>query len=210
MILDIHTHKLAPAFDAVVNLHETSEVLCKGQSYSVGVHPWHVDAIMSNEYIKTIEDIARRCEIVAIGECGLDRLKGGDISYQILVFRKMVELSETLKKPLIVHDVKAHDLVLDIWKDMKPNMPWVIHGFRNKLAVAKMFTDKGIYLSFGIRFNEESVKTLPRELILAETDDSDVQISDVITRLSKIRDEDMQSVVFRNVKTFLASNLCVD
>ena len=46
------------------------------------------------------------------------------------VFREHVKLSEMLRKPLIVHCVKAVDELLAIRKEMGVTHPWVLHGYR--------------------------------------------------------------------------------
>ncbi|MDE5675749.1 MAG: TatD family hydrolase, partial [Muribaculaceae bacterium] len=115
-----------------------------------------------------------------------------------------IDLSEELEKPLIIHNVHAHDVIIGLKKDLKPAQQWLVHGFRGKPTVARMLTDAGIWLSFNDRFNDASVSQLPGELILAETDESDAPISDIITSLSSLRGHDMTEEIISNARRFLS------
>lgn len=77
------------------------------------------------------------------------------------VFRRQAELAESLCKPLVIHCVRAHDIVIGIKKELKPRQNWVIHGFRGKPTVARMLLDAGMWLSFGPRFNPDSLEVTP-------------------------------------------------
>lgn len=185
MILDIHTHRPAPY---PIGLVSQSALLpfnpVEGQLYSVGIHPWDVTPEISETEYKALEDMALRQEVAAIGECGIDLLRGGPLYKQILIFTRHVELSEQLKKPLIIHCVRAHDHILSLRREMKPVQPWVIHGFRRRASIGRLFTDAGCYLSFGEHFTADAVAACPPCLMLAETDESLADISQIIASLA--------------------------
>ena len=172
-------------------------------SYSVGIHPWDTAADIPDAAWAMLAAVAEQPQVVAVGEAGIDKERGGAMFRQLLTLRRHVELSERLRKPLIIHDVKAHDIILGLRRDLSPAMPWCIHGFRVKPSVAEMFTRRGIYLSFGADFNEQTVRAVPQEYILAETDDADIGIKTVIATLSAVRSEDMTPVVAANAARFL-------
>lgn len=206
--LDIHTHHAAPAPEAVIALMikrgESITNLLKGQSYSIGIHPWDTEEEAHESDWIQLEETARRREIVAIGESGIDlHPKGGPLFRQLLVFKRHVELSEELGKPLIVHNVKAHDVILGAHRDLRPTQSWAIHGFRKNPEVAEMFLRAGCYLSFGPEFNPETVMMMPSDMILAETDSSQATIEDVIAKLSAVRGEDMTEIIAHNSARFL-------
>lgn len=192
-ILDIHSHREAPATITSLSVTDLLKqfgkpenvILNPDRCYSIGIHPWDTDGPVSDEMFAMMETIAQRPEIVAIGECGIDTLKGGPMFRQINVFKQHILLSEKIRKPLIIHNVKAHDQILALHRDMNPKMSWAVHGFRNKPQIAAMFIDRGIYLSFGPKFNPDTLRATPSRLILAETDDaSGININDVITALA--------------------------
>ena len=78
---------------------------------------------------------------------------------QLKVFRSMIELSERLRKPLIIHCVKAEDVILGLRRDLAPRQTWLVHGFRKKPQAAAMLLDAGIRLSFGEKFHAETLRT---------------------------------------------------
>ena len=204
-IKDIHTHHPYPQPEAVISTGPDGFIPETGQYYSVGVHPWDTSSAVAPEIWALLEDAAAQPEVVAIGEAGIDLLKGGLLYLQLQIFRRQVLLSEKTGKPLIIHDVKAHDIISGLKRDLNPRCNWAIHGFRAKPAVAKMFTDKGIYLSFGEKFNSETLKEMPEDLILAETDESTKTIDEIIENLSSAKGKDLSAIIIENTKRFLES-----
>lgn len=183
MIIDCHTHHLT-AVDAVVSCSPEVFSPRDGILYSVGFHPWNVFGGCDWDML---EVAARHPQVIAIGETGLDRLRGGDIECQERAFVKHVTLSEMLKKPLIIHEVKAVDSILRLRRELRPIQKWVRHGFRGNANVAKMLTDKGCYLSFGDKFNAEAVKGVPGSRLLIESDDSGKSIYEIAEKIATAR-----------------------
>lgn len=202
-ILDIHTHHPAPQPNALVCSSPEDFSPVEGQLYSVGIHPWETSDEITDETWSLLESVCANPQVAAIGECGIDQTKGGPLFRQMLVMRRQIELSEALRKPLVIHNVRAHDIIIGLKKDLKPRQHWMVHGFRGKPSVAKMLTDHGIRLSFGARFNEATISAVPVEFMLAETDDDTVEISDVITKLSVLRATDLTSRIISNSREFL-------
>ncbi|MCH5230377.1 MAG: TatD family hydrolase [Muribaculaceae bacterium] len=204
--LDIHTHHAAPQPQAVISASFEDFNPMEGQLYSLGIHPWTpYKDFSSQDWADYLLMAAQPC-VVAIGECGIDKVKGGPLFNQLLIMKKQIEMSEVLHKPLIIHDVKAHDVITGLKRDMQPTQKWMVHGFRNKPSVAKMLTDAGIYLSFGELFNPEVPTLVPKELILAETDESPLTIEEIIARLSSNLGEDITELIAANTASFLYSN----
>lgn len=189
MILDIHTHRRAPYPEGVISVapEEFEANLIPGQLYSVGIHPWTTGEDVPDQLWRNLEEAAENPQVAAIGECGIDMVKGGPLFRQMLVFKRQALLSEQVGKPLVIHCVKSHDVVIGIYKEIKPVQPWLIHGFRGKPSVAAMIVKTGINLSFGSLFNEETVSAMPENMIFAETDEASVSIDEVIARLSDSR-----------------------
>lgn len=120
--------------------------------------------------------------------------------------RRQIELSEKVGKPLIIHNVHAQDIIIGVKKDLNPTQPWLVHGFRGKPTIAKMLTDTGIWLSFNDKFNDMSVTETPIQFMLAETDESETPIADIITKLSSLKGEDLTATISENVARFLSLN----
>lgn len=209
MLLDIHTHHPLPQPEGIVSLSiasdslsplEAEEIIASNPSqlFSVGQHPWHSENISSESVADTLTHLALLPNVVAIGECGVDTLRGAPMFRQINVFRRHIELSESLGIPLIIHDVRAHDILLGLKRDIQPRQLWVVHGFRAKPTVTKMLVDAGCYLSFGQRFNPDSLRAVPLDRLLAETDESSLTISEIIDALEEVRDESLKEKIAEN------------
>ena len=85
-------------------------------------------------------------------------------------------MADDLAKPLIVHIVGAYDNLYDVQREvMRRNggrTPlWIIHGFRGRPELARQLLDHGMYISMGIRHNPTAIAVIPRDQLLAETDD---------------------------------------
>lgn len=181
MILDIHTHRPAPG--AIVNVDPVDPVTLDRQYlYSVGLHPWNSDRV-TMEALARLDTFAADPAVVAIGETGLDALRGAAIDFQQHLFDHHVGLSESLRKPLIIHAVKTFPLVIAARRRHNPAMPWIIHGFRGKPQLAEELLRHGFYLSVGARVNPASLAVIPPDRLLAETDDSRLPISAILSTL---------------------------
>ena len=203
MILDIHTHRPAPYPEGVVSLMDFETPLAEGQAYSIGIHPWDTAMPVSEESFVCLGELASRKEIVALGECGIDLLKGGPLYRQLQILKRQIELSEELKKPMVLHCVKAVDIILGLHRDLRPSQKWAIHGFRGKPETALQLTNRGIFLSFGEKFNPSSVMTIPGGMMLAETDESVLTIDEIIGSLSEAANRDVTAEIESNTAAFL-------
>lgn len=205
-ILDIHTHKKAPQPEAIVSIrlgHDNQpELDTDDQLYSIGIHPWDIPASVAPEMWETLEKYAASPFVAAIGECGVDLKCGVPMFRQLEVFKHHIEISERLRKPLVIHDVKGDDIVCGLRRDLHPSQPWCIHGFRGKPAAAAALLRAGCYLSFGEKFNPDSVKVIPSDRILAETDESKLSINRIISNISAVREEDLTGIIKVNSKKF--------
>lgn len=208
MIIDCHTHKQPPAANAIISTSPIVFSPSDGQLWSVGLHPWHLDSYCSNavsikdEIWADLDAAAASPFVVAIGECGIDIPNGGLLATQMLAFRKQALLAERLKKPLMIHAVKAHDIIVGIKKELAPSQPWIIHGFRNKPSIAEIYLNAGCMLSFGEKFNPEALDMTPTDRILAETDESALPIDDIIRRLEESVGKNLRDSIINNGKIF--------
>ena len=143
--------------------------------------------------------------ILAIGECGLDALRGPSMEIQEQVFLQQIALSEELKKPLIIHCVKALDRLLQLHKEQKPAMPWMLHGFRGKPQQLRSLLDAGFYVSFGFACNEESLCLCPLGRMMLETDDrvgSIVELYNNVAEKRGLEVAELCKIMAENYQTF--------
>ena len=189
---DLHTHckdaskyGIDASISGIVNC-DLNDDLSLYPRFSIGVHPWDVD-VSWQEKLRAYSDLFRnppfekfRECLCAIGEIGLDKLRGGDLRMQKDCLLGQLSLASLYRLPVLIHCVKALDEVVSCLSDCKFAQPVIFHGFRGKPKQAAMLLSKGFFLSFGPRFNPDSLKLAYQEgRMFLETDDTGVSISSV-------------------------------
>ncbi len=104
--IDIHNHgaKAAENVFTVENLIASEERLpdeTPGLTYTIGIHPWHLTTDNYNEQLKKVITFSRHNNIIALGEAGLDKIRGPEMYFQKDIFEKQIIISEEIKKPQI-------------------------------------------------------------------------------------------------------------
>ncbi len=141
-----------------------------------------------------LENTAVSTRITAIGECGLDRLRGADIKRQEQLFARHILLSEQLRKPMIIHCVRAFDRLLHMHREYRPRQLWIVHGFRGKPQLASQLIDNGIAISLGERFNPQTANIIPEDHLFFETDESLLPIQDIKSKIISSMDQSHESL----------------
>lgn len=183
-IIDFHTHDLT-ASNAVISLdvHAVDKFVAEHPDcpISAGIHPWSSGCEIDFEILERVVSLP---QVVAIGETGLDKLRGAGMARQIDLFRYHVRLSESLRKPLVIHCVKAWDILVRLKREVKPVCHWGIHGFRGNDVLACQLIKEGFFISLGEYFNNAVPAVLPPEMLLAETDESLLSIDEVVDNIA--------------------------
>lgn len=200
VLVDVHTHNKEGSHPFSVLNTSVSELFANneffdGKFISAGIHPWNVHTVDSGT-LQTLEKLARKKNVVAIGECGLDKNSSACIKEQDYFFERQVLISENLKKPLIIHCVAAFNEILHYRKKLQPQQNWILHGFRGKPQLALQLLNAGFYLSFGEKFNPESVAATPIDRLCIETDTSLLDIRTIykeITHIKKCHPEELNA-----------------
>ena len=107
--------------------------------------------------------------VVAVGEAGLDAVRGGDAAIQEDVFVRQALLAEKVEKPLVVHCVRRYGRILELHKAISPRQLWIIHGFRGKPELARQLSAAGIGISLALP-RPEIEAIVPPSLLFHETD----------------------------------------
>lgn len=180
-LLDIHSHNSGA--DGNITIFNCKEYIADGK-ISIGIHPWDITENWKNE-LEEIKLHAEKENVIAIGECGIDKQNSSaPTGLQQEIFKAQALIAEKAKKPLIIHCVKGYDEILAIRKDIQPKQAWIIHGFRGKPQMAKQLVKAGLYISFGEKFNSESIKETPLERLFLESDDSKTDIREIYTLIA--------------------------
>lgn len=188
--LDFHTHHPIPEGEATVpsfGLHpwyltEQLKTLSSQPVPGISSFATHKESEWSSSAIEELIDSQIQSTLplhggegkgpasfFLIGECGLDRLCPTPFPLQLAAFEAQIRLSERLRRPLVLHCVRAADDVLRLHRGT--TQPWIWHGFRGKPEQMQQLLQHGFYLSFGFRFNEDSLRTCPANRLFLETDD---------------------------------------
>jgi TatD DNase family protein len=191
--LFINTHTHAQLYDAKIEVVNLSiDAVEKTNYYSYGLHPWFID---KDTYLNQLEELERliyekRC--VAIGECGLDKLSKVSFNLQEEVFIEQIKLANRVKKPLIIHCVKAFNELINCLNLNDNKMPVIVHGFNNNENIARIMVNEGYYFSFGkalLGYESNAAKaiiTVGRKNFFLETDDADISIKYIYKKAAEL------------------------
>jgi len=205
--IDFHTHRLPTEEDitAIYNVFHYEQPPSYPY-YSIGIHPWHTERLSENEWENFVQYIPGA---LAIGECGMDKAPRFRSSFdkQKEIFIRQIRLSETYKKPLIIHCVRCYNTLKQLRRSS--SMPWIIHGFNKSYELAIELMEKyGMFLSFGqaLLNNNGKIphifKKLPLSRILLETDDKPVNIKNIYRTAAQIKEITEQTLLIHMHKQF--------
>jgi TatD DNase family protein len=130
------------------------------------------------EVLAEIEALARRPQVRAIGETGLDYYREhAPPGVQQDWFRAHIDIAKRTGKALMIHDREAHDDVLRILAEQGPPDTVVFHCFSGDERMAAQCAEAGYVMSFAGNVTFGSAQPLrdaaavaPPGLLLAETD----------------------------------------
>ena len=212
MYIDIHSHLSAPIdlglrITNIINVDRIESLIEPNQLYSAGIHPWHIHPDHWEDDVASLKNFIHHPQIIALGEAGLDRLVDLPMNIQQDVFMAMAELSEEVKKPLVIHCVRSHMEIKNLHHIVKPSQPWILHGFNVRWNIAEAMLEEGFYFSFGaaiLNHNSsaaEALKHVPSEKIFLETDESNESIQSIYEQAAKIR-----SITLDELKEIISIN----
>lgn len=213
--IDIHVHGGNPAaglfiLETLMAHEEKLPLKNDGVAYTYGIHPWFLTNDNFQGQLEKVKKVTSETGIIAIGEAGFDKLRGPSFDLQRKAFREQVQLSERLRKPLIIHCVRLWEEIIGEKKELKPEMPWMIHGFRGKTQLAEQLLSKGFYLSVWFDFalrpeSSELMKTIARNRLFLETDGADVDIKAIYKKVSAdlgISVDELKQITLENYESF--------
>ncbi len=209
MYINFHTHHTTRCYDSISVVNLTLNELRASKKLpkycSVGVHPWHAQQDIPTESLNNFVNIKN---IIALGECGLDKHRGPDLTIQLNIFKKQVILSENIQLPLIIHCVKAYSEIIKLRKDIQPKQPWIFHGFNASQKTMEQALHHGFLFSFGnALFNSNSKATqvlpfIPYNKLFLETDDKpQLRIESIYKKAStllNIKLDELQFIISNN------------
>ena len=199
MFINIHSHQTPQKNECVItSLYNHFEQALAGGIYSVGLHPWYLNDTTWLEEMKVLEQYSNNKNLLAIGECGLDKISTTGFLLQQQVFAAQIVLANKINKPLIIHCVKAYEEVVQQLQQNNNRVPVIFHGFNKNKILAQQLIHKGFYLSFGKALQlpaiQELIKILPPDKIFLETDDAGISIEEIYVLAAQALQIDINSL----------------
>ena len=175
--VNIHTHRPADR-----------EIVLR----TAGIHPWDAD---KEEVASILPQLDR---VQAVGEIGLDRVRGAAWERQLLLFREQLRLAREHRLPVVLHCVRAFEAVMRELAECEPRAA-IFHGFIGSPEQAREALARGYYLSFGQRTfaspkTVEALRATPPTQLFLETDESPVPIGTIYVRAAEVRGETVREL----------------
>jgi TatD DNase family protein len=230
-VIDTHCHLDVPAFDAdrsevlsraraagvvgivvpAIRPRTWPALVALGRAHAelriaLGIHPQIVPDLDPDEILDA-DAIARAVTDAgasAVGECGLDGATvAHDLQEQLL--RAHIRAARAVKKPLVIHVLRAHDAAPKILREERAgDVGGVMHSYSGGADLVPIYRDLGLCFSFAgpvtypnARKPLEAARLVPDELLMAETDAPDqssrggrsepAYVADVIAALATAR-----------------------
>lgn len=209
--IDIHTHRRNEISDrsilSVINIAlNHGETVVEGNC-SIGLHPWYINN-NTVEMLELMGKIILGSNVLAVGECGLDKSSVIALVEQQVVFDQQIQLAITYQKPLIIHCVRAVQEVLAALSNRKFHLPVIFHGYRKNWILAKQLVNKGYYLSIGVHClngsQDEVLQNIPLTHLFLETDtDTRAEIAMLYQYVAQVRSipiETLKHTLYHNYK----------
>jgi TatD DNase family protein len=189
----INTHTHTQLYDAKLELVNLNlGVADKPNYYSYGLHPWYIEKDTYEDKLRDLKIAVHEKRCLAIGECGLDKLSKVNFELQTKVFVEHIKIANQIKKPLIIHCVKAFNELLNCLNLNDNKMPVIVHGFNNNENIARILVSHGIHFSFGKALlgyesnAAKAIKNVGRKNFFLETDDADISIKYIYKKATEL------------------------
>jgi TatD DNase family protein len=151
---------------------------------ALGIHPQIVPELerdeVATDFTAQLVAAIEASGAAAVGECGLD---GGtaDHAYQEQLFRAHIRAARAVKRPLVVHVLRAHDSAPRILKEERADeVGGVMHSYSGGEHLVPVYRALNFCFSFAgpvtypdARRPIAAARAIPEALLLAETDAPD-------------------------------------
>ncbi|BBE20756.1 deoxyribonuclease YjjV [Aquipluma nitroreducens] len=215
-LINLHTH-LADKTGNPQIVNVFAQELTHNQPdflFSAGLHPWHIGKVNVEECFEAIDRASAQKNMLAVGECGLDRLIEIDFALQEWCFKRQVLIANNRRKPLIIHCVRAYSDLIKYKKENKSDLPWIIHGYRGNWETTSSLNKHDFYFSVGEQLLKDESKhdifrSIPIERLFLETDDRNISIDEIYslaTQILKIDENELAQIIASNFKTIFGED----
>jgi TatD DNase family protein len=191
MWIDFHTHQSAGLLPALRLYNLPAGESFTTAPFSIGIHPWWLDHQPLDTLQHWVKEGLRSDSAWALGECGMDKRIATDPSLQRAIAQWHIELAAECRKPLVFHCVKAHNELMQLVHNIRPEVPVIFHGFRGSHALAQSLIDRGFYIGIGLprptAAYQQLVRHVPLDRMTLETDDGQEDIAHIYANVAELK-----------------------
>ncbi|MFA5329095.1 MAG: TatD family hydrolase [Prolixibacteraceae bacterium] len=219
LYIDIHTHRRGKEKNIQIRNVFAQDLAHENPDYffSAGLHPWHISEVNPEQCYESIEAATENKNMLAIGECGLDRHIKTDFALQKNCFKEQVKLAEKYDKPLIIHCVRAYPDLIKLKKDLRSTVPWILHAYSGNRETTQSLLKHGFYFSLEKKILKDEKKRdvsmlIPTDRIFLETDEGDISIQKIYlfaAEILQINEELLGEILINNFKTLFGDDKLV-
>lgn len=185
-----------------VNIHTHRPAGCGVELRAEGVHPWEAACYDEASLRARLEGVQ------ALGEIGMDALRGPGEEVQRAVFEAQLALARELGLPVVLHCVRRFEPMMRLLAAYRLRAV-IFHGFTGSAEQALQAVRRGYCLSFGERSllsrrGTEALRRIPSEALFLETDESEVAIGTIYERAAALREmpvDALREVVWKNYES---------
>ena len=191
---DAHRHGAPLSGTVALAVRDLSEIQPQPTGpWCVGLHPWHLAQERLESDLCGLETALALPNVVALGECGLDRACDVPWDLQLRAFEAQLALAHSHDLPVVLHGVRANSELLRHRKSAKT--PWLWHGFQGSPELANDLWRHGIALSFGAALlasakMQSAFVSLPPEAVLLESDMTEIDMLGLYVFAAALRNLD--------------------
>ena len=165
-------------------------------------HPWY----LQDEFIPFDQAFADDLNrFSALGEIGLDRLRGPELSVQRRYLDALLEIAENLHKPVVIHNVRCEAETFSALKGFPYSV--LFHGFCGGVRALEKILGAGFFVSFSSISNlgvAGFLKSNGLNNVGIESDDSGKNIDDIADEISRMLDMDVRKSSVETFRKYLA------
>ncbi|MBQ7395281.1 MAG: TatD family hydrolase [Lentisphaeria bacterium] len=195
---DMHTHQPGQGEYFLLSVNgNTAAKYCSRE-----FHPWHLPekfVPLTDEFLEELKSCS------ALGEIGLDRLRGPDLMIQRRYLDVLLEAAQHFSLPVVIHNVRCESEILSALRGF-PNAV-LFHGFRGGGKALEKLLDAGYFVSFSEISNVSMAAYLKANGLHntgIESDDTGISITDIADGISRCLDIDVTYNSINTFKRFLA------
>jgi TatD DNase family protein len=176
-LVDAHTHHFNQKYRQllILDIRNLPKEM-PATPYCLGIHPWWVSDISTDDFFQLWQENQQDQHLVALGECGLDRLKD-NWEQQLEVFNWQLSFAKKMHiNRIIIHSVKSHDAILSCLKKHQYQGKVLWHDFNGNQQQIQQCLLFNSYFSVGQNLMRkarisEHLAHIPIDRLLFETDD---------------------------------------